>query len=200
MPLATPPASSYRKGHAKMGVNGGFRSQSFGRHPDWRRMRRLDSNLGKGCVRRGGRRVRMNKAKVGFLTIALACCHGLGEQNAREKQPEAKQAKTPITIRTKAGRPEQSAFLVEPLQLISFSELAAAVRSAGYGCEAVKAFDQLEQNGKRMNVYMIQCLEYTYQATFLNGKSHIKRWTGISLANEIVGRSRRSVRIPDWRA
>jgi len=69
--------------------------------------------------------------------------------------------------------------LVEPLRNVSLSELAAAVRDAGYGCETVRIFDQLELGGKRLDIHKVDCLEYSYQITFGNGESHVKRWTGM---------------------
>jgi hypothetical protein len=62
---------------------------------------------------------------------------------------------------------------------VSPSELAAAIREAGYGCETVRVFDQLELDGRRLDVHKVDCLEYSYQVTFRNGGSHIKRWTGM---------------------
>jgi hypothetical protein len=69
--------------------------------------------------------------------------------------------------------------LVEPLRNVSPTELAAAIREAGYGCETVRLFDQLELDGTRLDVHKVDCLEYSYQVTFRNGGSHIKRWTGM---------------------
>ena len=69
--------------------------------------------------------------------------------------------------------------LVEPLRNESLSELAAAVREAGYGCESIRVFDQLELDGKRLDIHRVGCLEYSYQVTFGNGDTHVKRWTGI---------------------
>ena len=69
--------------------------------------------------------------------------------------------------------------LVEPLRNVSLSELAAAVRQAGYGCETIRIFDQLELDGKRLDIHKVDCLEYSYQVTFGNGENHVKRWTGM---------------------
>jgi hypothetical protein len=85
----------------------------------------------------------------------------------------------PITVRTNAGGEERRAILVEPLRNVSLSELAAVVRNAGHGCETVRIFDQLELDGKRLDVHKVDCLEYSYQVTFGNGESRVERWTGM---------------------
>ena len=70
--------------------------------------------------------------------------------------------------------------LVEPLRSVSLSELAAAVRQAGYGCETIRIFDQLELDGKRLDIHKVDCLEYSYQVTFgRNGETRVTRWTGM---------------------
>ena len=69
--------------------------------------------------------------------------------------------------------------LVEPLRNVSLSELAAAVREAGYGCETIRIFDQLQLDGIRLDIHKVDCLEYSYQVTFGNGGSQVKRWTGM---------------------
>jgi hypothetical protein len=85
---------------------------------------------------------------------------------------------TPITMRSMAGEPEQTLYLVKPKQRASLAELAAAMREAGFRCEAMTDFRQLQQNGERMDVYKADCLSESYQVTLINGNSHIKRWTG----------------------
>ena len=77
-----------------------------------------------------------------------------------------------------AGEPEQNAFLVEPKRDVPLDQLADAVRETGNRCEAVTAFNQLEQNGEVMDVYKLDCGARAYQVTVLKDSTHIKRWTG----------------------
>lgn len=119
-------------------------------------------------------------AAVSLATAALASCDAPAP--APDNSPEAPQAverpKTSIMIRTMAGGPKQEAFLVEPISTIPFDQLADAVRETGSRCEEVTAFHQLEQNGRRMDVYKVDCGKRSYQVTKLADSTHIKRWTG----------------------
>ena len=124
------------------------------------------------------------KADLRFTAIALfglslAACNAPSDRSEAPTDYPTGMHGRPITVRTSAGGEEQRAMLVEPLRNVSLSELAAAVREAGYGCETIRLFDQLELGGKRLDVYKVDCLEYSYQVTFGNGESHVKRWTGI---------------------
>ena len=114
-----------------------------------------------------------------LFNIALAACDA---PSATPENPAAYPTGMqgrPITVRTSAGGEERRATLVEPLQNVSLSGLAAAVRDAGYGCETIRIFDQLQLEGKRLDIHKVDCLEYSYQVTFGNGEIHVKRWTGM---------------------
>jgi hypothetical protein len=116
---------------------------------------------------------------IALLTIALAACDGPSGTSVKPAVYPTGMQGRPITVQTSPGGKKRQALLVEPLQNVSLSELAAAVRNAGYGCETVRIFDQLELNGKRLDIHKVDCLEYSYQVTFGNGESQIKRWTGM---------------------
>ena len=66
--------------------------------------------------------------------------------------------------------------LVEPHRYWRAGDLAAAIRNEGYACERVRSHRQLERNGKLINAYKVDCLEYSYQLTLTNGGGEIKRW------------------------
>jgi hypothetical protein len=72
----------------------------------------------------------------------------------------------------------QPAFVVPPDKLVPASDLAAAVRQAGYPCEAVVGFAQLELNGRPLDNYRIDCAGHAYLLTFLEGGSRIRPWAG----------------------
>ena len=111
--------------------------------------------------------------------MLIASCNSpevLAESNS--VAPDPVEQKAPITIRTMAGEPDQTAYLVEPKRHVAPSDLADALRDAGFRCEAVTEFKQLEQNGERMDVYKADCLNEAYQVTLVNGTSHIKPWSG----------------------
>ncbi len=55
--------------------------------------------------------------------------------------------------------------LVEPHRYLRLSDLAGAIRNAGHACEAVRTYNQIEQNDKGSAVYKIDCLEYSYRLT-----------------------------------
>ena len=114
-----------------------------------------------------------------LFSIALAACDApSGTSVTPAVYPTGMQGR-PITVQTSPGGEKRRAMLVEPLRNVSLSELAAAVRNAGYGCETVRIFDQLELNGKRLDIHKVDCLEYSYQVIFGDGESHVKRWTGM---------------------
>jgi hypothetical protein len=108
----------------------------------------------------------------------LASCDAPMPDNSAQASQEPTQPKVPISIRTVAGGPKQQAFLVTPSRDVPFEQLAAAVRETGYRCVRVTAFNQLEQNGKVLEVYKIDCGKRSYQVTIFNGNTHIKPWTG----------------------
>ncbi len=113
------------------------------------------------------------------LILTLVSCDG-GYSNAGGADsaalPEVKEA---VTVRASTGEQLPAAFLVAPQRDFDPSDLADAVRNAGYPCERARRFNELEQNGKRTNIYKIDCLEYSYEFISVGGKSHIKRWSGI---------------------
>ena len=92
-------------------------------------------------------------------------------------QPQI-ETRTPISIRNIAGGPVLQAFLVDPMPDPPRDQLAEAVQETGNRCDHVTAFNQLEQNGKVLPVYKLDCGKRSYQVTFFDGHSHIKRWTG----------------------
>jgi hypothetical protein len=114
-----------------------------------------------------------------LFSMALAACDAPSATSVESAAYPTGMQGRPITVRISAGGEERRAMLVEPLRNVSLSELAAAVREAGYGCETIRIFDQLELDGKRLDIHKVDCLEYSYQVTFGNGKSRVKRWTGI---------------------
>ena len=116
---------------------------------------------------------------VVLLGAALAGCDGPSASSVKPGAYPTGMEGRPIAVRTSVGGEERNATLVEPWRTVSLTELAAAVREAGYGCETVRFFDQLELDGKRLDVHKVDCLEYSYQVTFGNGRSHVERWTGI---------------------
>ena len=70
---------------------------------------------------------------------------------------------------------QSTSALVEPHRYSSLSNLAGAIRKAGYPCEVVKSYKQVEQNDKGSAVYRIDCLEYSFLLTIINGQSRLKR-------------------------
>jgi hypothetical protein len=116
-------------------------------------------------------------AAVALILIVAGCDEGYSNDDGVKgaSVPEVKEA---ITVRASPGEQPRAAFLVVPQRDFSPSDLAAAVRSAGYPCERVRRFNELEQSGKRTSIYKIDCLEYSYQYTSAGGQARIKRWTG----------------------
>ena len=121
----------------------------------------------------------MSSSAIVLFSIALAACDAPSATSVEPAAYPTGMQGRPITVRTSAGGEERRAMLVEPLRNVSLSELASAVREAGYGCETIRVFDQLELDGKRLDIHKVDCLEYSYQITFGNGESHVKRWTGM---------------------
>ena len=121
----------------------------------------------------------MSYSAIVLFSIALAACDAPSATPVEPAAYPRGMHGRPITVRTSAGGEERRAVLVEPLRNVSLSELAAAVREAGYGCETIRIFDQLELDGKRLDIHKVDCLEYSYQVTFENGGTHVKRWTGM---------------------
>jgi hypothetical protein len=122
---------------------------------------------------------RIRCSAIVLYSVALAACDAPSGTSVKPAVYPTGMQGRPITVQTSPGGEKRRAMLVEPLRNVSLSELAAAVRNAGYGCETVRIFDQLELNGKRLDIYKVDCLEYSYQVTFGDGKSHVERWTGM---------------------
>jgi hypothetical protein len=123
----------------------------------------------------------MNAVWRAVLPVAMlmASCNSPDvSAESNSVMPDPAKQKASITIRTMAGEPDQTAWLVEPKRYVAPGDLADALRDAGFACEAVLKLKQLEQNGERMDVYKADCLNEAYQVTLINGNSHIKRWTG----------------------
>lgn len=116
---------------------------------------------------------------IGLCSIALSACDAPSTTSVEPAAYPTGMQGRPIAVRTSSGGEERKAMLVEPLRAVSLSELATAIREAGYGCESIRVFDQLELDGKRLDIHKVDCLEYSYQVTFGNGRSHVERWTGM---------------------
>jgi len=122
---------------------------------------------------------KMSFSAIVLFSIALAACDAPPATSVEPAAYPSGMRGTPITVRTSAEGEERRAMLVEPLRSVSLGELAAVVRKAGYGCETIRIFDQLELDGKRLDIHKVDCLEYSYQVTLGNGESHVERWTGM---------------------
>lgn len=64
--------------------------------------------------------------------------------------------------------------LVDPQRYLRLTDLAAAIRTAGFPCEVVKAYKKIAQSGPNGAVYKIDCLEYSFRLTILNGQSRLE--------------------------
>ena len=67
--------------------------------------------------------------------------------------------------------------LVEPHRYLRLSDLADGIRKAGHPCEVVKSYKKIEEIDKGSAVYKIDCLEYSFRLTLINGQSRIERLT-----------------------
>jgi len=67
--------------------------------------------------------------------------------------------------------------LVEPHRYMRLSDLADAIRASGHGCEVIRAYKLIERKDDRSVVYKIDCLEYSFRLTIINGQSRIERWS-----------------------
>ena len=56
------------------------------------------------------------------------------------------------------------------------SDLAGAIRASGHGCGAITTYKLMEQTDNASAVYKIECLEYAYRLTIINGQSRVERW------------------------
>ena len=109
------------------------------------------------------------------VALLLGACSPSSSNEAAGNGPGG--SGRPITIETIDGRPDR-AFLVPPDKMVRASDLAAAVRETGYPCDLVTEFSQLEQNGRALDVYKIDCPSGSYQVTVLPTGTRIKPWTG----------------------
>ena len=127
----------------------------------------------------GTTRSKTSSSGIVLFSIALAACDAPPAASVEPAAYPTGMQGRPIAVRTSSGGEERKAMLVEPLRTVSLSELATAIREAGYGCESIRVFDQLEFDGKRLDIHKVDCLEYSYQVTLGNGRSDIERWTGL---------------------
>jgi hypothetical protein len=122
---------------------------------------------------------KIRSSAIVLFNIALAACDAPSGSSVKPAVYPTGMQGRPITVQTSLGGEKRKAMWVEPLRNVSLSELAAAIRGAGYGCETVRIFDQLQLTGKRLDIHKVDSLEYSYQVTFGNGESRVKRWTGM---------------------
>lgn len=64
--------------------------------------------------------------------------------------------------------------LVDPQRYLRLTDLAAAIRNAGHPCEVVKSYKQIAQSEPDGAVYKIDCLEYSFRLTILDGQSRLE--------------------------
>lgn len=67
--------------------------------------------------------------------------------------------------------------LLDPQRYFRLTDLAAAIRKAGHPCEVVKSYKKIEQSVKGGAVYKVDCLEYSFRLTMLDGQSSLERFT-----------------------
>lgn len=72
---------------------------------------------------------------------------------------------------------ESSNIVVEPHRYIRLGDLAGAIRKAGHPCEGVRAYKLIKQYDEASAVYKVDCLEYSFLITFINGQSRIEPLT-----------------------
>ncbi len=98
------------------------------------------------------------------LILMLAACDRSGSTNNIDPVP------------SQAVQPGDTA-LVDPHRYLRPSELASAIRKSGHPCEVVRTYKLIEQNEDGSAVYKIDCLEYSFRLSIINGQSRIERWT-----------------------
>jgi len=74
-----------------------------------------------------------SSSAIVLFSMSLAACDAPSATSAKPAAYPTGMQGRPITVRTSAGGEERRAMLVEPLRNVSLSELAAAIREAGYG-------------------------------------------------------------------
>ena len=67
--------------------------------------------------------------------------------------------------------------LLDPQRYFRLTDLAGAIRKAGHPCEVVKSYKKIAQSVKGGSVYKVDCLEYSFRLTMLNGQSQLERFT-----------------------
>ncbi len=67
--------------------------------------------------------------------------------------------------------------MIEPQRYFRLTDLAAAIRKAGHPCEVVRSYKKIAQSVEGGSVYKVDCLEYSFRLTMLNGQSQLERFT-----------------------
>ena len=96
--------------------------------------------------------------------LMLGACDGPRPKSDKHEIP-------PQAMQDSAGA------LVEPHRYSSLSDLAGAIRKAGFPCEAVSTYRKLEQTPNGSAVYKIDCLEYSYRMAITKGRSRLEKFT-----------------------
>lgn len=66
--------------------------------------------------------------------------------------------------------------LLDPQRYFRLTDLASAIRKAGHPCEVVKSYKKIAQSVKGGSIYKVDCLEYSFRLTMLNGQSQLERF------------------------
>lgn len=77
--------------------------------------------------------------------------------------------------------------LVDPRRYLRLSDLAAAIRKSGHPCEVVRSYQQIQLNDQGSAAYKIDCLEYSFRLTMVNGQSRIERFTSAPATEKPFG-------------
>ena len=86
---------------------------------------------------------------------------------------------TKVQVRTVANGPLQTLQLLPSKSAAEVEPMGAYIRDAGYFCNRVKSVRQLQEKGKPLDVFKIDCADgNTYQATLMNDNTYFKPWTG----------------------
>lgn len=95
-----------------------------------------------------------------FGALMLVSCDP-GDINQNAHAPKAADGdRAPMSVRSTERLTR--AFRISPNGLVPADELGAAVRDAGYPCDAVTGMGQLEQGGKALDIYRIDCGSQSY--------------------------------------
>lgn len=98
------------------------------------------------------------------LILMLAGCNRPGQTT--DIDPMSPQAVQP-----------NATHLVAPQRYLRLSDLAGAIRKSGHPCEVVRTYKLIEEREDGSAVYKIECLEYSFRLTIINGQSRIERFT-----------------------